>query len=586
MKYVYLLLIFCSLFSFQGGATPVVRVQNPTLAIDLFRASELLEVPAGRVAIDQLIQNPGAFSFVPTQSRLIKPKDRRYGYWLRFAITNETPADLFLHFVYVGTERIAIYEVTGQQIIARYQLGSLQPERVYPFLKSNEVCPTAVRFGQTHTFYIYLEGVYTTVLPVYCRSTPNLLQNLHQADLFYGFYYGFILIIIVYSLILYIRLREADTLRYAIWVIFMGLQLALFRGHTNEFLWPANPAIERYATVLAGITGLFHIPFTLTFLRLRQQAPLFYKIGLGLLALYAVGILMNILSVSIASKTSQQVDIVPAVALLEGLFSVVAGITIYRRGFRPALFYVVGNLLFFASIFIFLLYAEDQLPHSFWTYNSIHIGSGLEIILFTLALTYKVNLLKQQQEQAVRKQLRLTETNKRLVEQQNTLLEEKVAQRTDELHQQKDDLQTTLNQLKTTQDQLIQHEKMASLGELMAGIAHEIQNPLNFVNNFSEVSVELLHELKDELEADHKVDALALADELVPNLEKITHHGKRADAIVRGMLQHSRSSSGTKQPTNLNALAAEYLQLAYHGFRRSAPQTKSRLVCRTALTQH
>jgi len=121
--------------------------------------------------------------------------------------------------------------------------------------------------------------------------------------------------------------------------------------------------------------------------------------------------------------------------------------------------------------------------------------------------------------------------------------------------------------LKSTQSQLIQSEKMASLGELTAGIAHEIQNPLNFVNNFAEVNVELIAELKQELEKGDITEAIAIADDIAINEEKILEHGKRADSIVKGMLQHSRSSSGIKEPTDLNALADEYLRLSYHGLR-------------------
>ena len=143
---------------------------------------------------------------------------------------------------------------------------------------------------------------------------------------------------------------------------------------------------------------------------------------------------------------------------------------------------------------------------------------------------------------------------------QNRELEREVYQRTKDLNQ-------TLENLKNTQALLIQAEKMASLGELTAGIAHEIQNPLNFVNNFSEVNKELLAEMNEEIEKENYAEVKVLAKDITSNEEKINQHGKRADAIVKGMLQHSRSSSGIKEPTDINALADEYLRLSYHGLR-------------------
>ncbi|NNE77417.1 MAG: hypothetical protein HKN31_10135 [Pricia sp.] len=135
------------------------------------------------------------------------------------------------------------------------------------------------------------------------------------------------------------------------------------------------------------------------------------------------------------------------------------------------------------------------------------------------------------------------------------------------LEKAKESIESTLTELKATQSQLVQSEKMASLGELTAGIAHEIKNPLNFVNNFSEVSKELFIEMLDELKKGDTEEANAIADDIIQNLEKILHHGKRADAIVKGMLQHSRTSTGQKEPTDINVLCDEYLRLAYHGLR-------------------
>ena len=135
------------------------------------------------------------------------------------------------------------------------------------------------------------------------------------------------------------------------------------------------------------------------------------------------------------------------------------------------------------------------------------------------------------------------------------------------VQKQKDKLEETVDKLKSTQSQLIQAEKMASLGELTAGIAHEIQNPLNFVNNFSEVNTELIDEAEQEIIKGNIEEAKIILNDIKENEQKINHHGKRADAIVKGMLQHSRSSNGVKEPTDINALCDEYLRLSYHGLR-------------------
>ena len=184
---------------------------------------------------------------------------------------------------------------------------------------------------------------------------------------------------------------------------------------------------------------------------------------------------------------------------------------------------------------------------------------------------YFVN--KKQRKDLEKEQLRAIEIEKEFQHSEalKNQLEIQVSERTAELLGQKNELQKTLDELKITQNQLIQSEKMASLGELTAGIAHEIQNPLNFVNNFAEVSNELIQEIKEERakSAADRNEALEneLLEDISQNLEKINHHGKRADAIVKGMLQHSRSSSGIKEPTDLNALCDEYLRLSYHGLR-------------------
>ncbi|RFP64132.1 histidine kinase [Hymenobacter lapidiphilus] len=189
-------------------------------------------------------------------------------------------------------------------------------------------------------------------------------------------------------------------------------------------------------------------------------------------------------------------------------------------------------------------------------------------VLWLIVFSFVARSHKRQAE-AERLEREAAALEKRRIEAQNAILEQMVAERTTSLTRQTGELRETLEELRITQDQLIQSEKMASLGELTAGIAHEIQNPLNFVTNFADVSGELLDELEEEQQRPTRDLALEseLLNNLRQNLTKITHHGHRAASIVRGMLEHSRASTGERMPTDLNQLADEYLRLAYHGLR-------------------
>ena len=178
--------------------------------------------------------------------------------------------------------------------------------------------------------------------------------------------------------------------------------------------------------------------------------------------------------------------------------------------------------------------------------------------------------MKQRKDlEKAKEQVEAKEKANQAITQMKAELEVQVQERTAEITKQKEELELALHELKATQSQLIQSEKMASLGELTAGIAHEIQNPLNFVNNFSEVNKELVEELKmknEKLKIEDE-EVYDLLHDIEQNLEKINHHGKRADAIVKGMLLHSRKNTGQKEATDINALCDEYLRLSYHGLR-------------------
>ncbi len=239
---------------------------------------------------------------------------------------------------------------------------------------------------------------------------------------------------------------------------------------------------------------------------------------------------------------------------------------IYSKSeFKPAAFLLTAMVPYIAVTVIAYLIKLIN-PH--W-YDSWHdwIDAATTFAIIWAFGSWIMTKRQRKELAKARKKAIEEEQNNKVISAMKDQLEVQVAERTMELTQQKEELELALSELKATQSQLIQSEKMASLGELTAGIAHEIQNPLNFVNNFSEVNNELIEELKTELAAGNQQLVTEIANDIKDNEQKILHHGKRADAIIKGMLQHSRASSGQVEPTDINALADEYLRLAYHGLR-------------------
>ena len=220
----------------------------------------------------------------------------------------------------------------------------------------------------------------------------------------------------------------------------------------------------------------------------------------------------------------------------------------------------VGMLLamaFGSALATSSIWAPDITNLGLWLFTGVCLSFPVSLALY---VAMRFNEIIRDVRENAKRVIQLSEEKKEQSINQQKILQEEVNRQTIELR-------TSLENLKATQQQLIQTEKMASLGELTAGIAHEIQNPLNFVNNFSDVNTELVDEAKLEIDRGNVEEVKAILNDLKDNEQKINHHGKRADAIVKGMLQHSRTSSGQREPTDINVLADEYLRLAYHGLR-------------------
>jgi two-component system, NtrC family, sensor kinase len=585
VKKLAILMFTCLLFSSkvfaQAQLTPVFEIKNDTIQEQILDSVnwQKLEEKEGKLTIDDIRKEPlsGKFHIQTGDTTGIRT------HWQRYRIKNVMPRDVKI-FLTSSADYFDVYIIKQDAGVKHYRSGILRKWEEKDGLKSAQytrgAIPVILTAGEEVIIYDRRSGFNNgdiTQITVRWLSEQNILNeyieyvdsrnyiyeesNLHEI---------FTVGLLFFSFLLSLFFYRSSTEKVYLWFALYAISLACIHFHNvlgSAAHW-FRPAWLKYVRLFAfpwTFIPYFLIQFLRCFFVIKQTYPkwdrLFRWTGISSVLVGLAQTIISILSLDFPYFGIASLFLIMLVVPITVIITAFHYILSKNTSFRYIVYGVLPLMLVYLLFFYIFQISGDPGPLYAWGMNKqwlFQLAALCWLVFwFVRVLIMRYDVLKKENAQRAIDQ---EKERSQLVASQKIQLEIEVAKRTAELKQ-------SIEELKSTQQQLIQSEKMASLGELTAGIAHEIQNPLNFVNNFSEVSTELVDEMTEELATGNTQLANEIANDLKQNLQKINHHGKRAGDIVKGMLAHSRTSSGQKELTDINNLCDEYLRLSYHGLR-------------------
>ena len=568
MKFRASLICLALLLAFSAGAiAKVIQVLDGTPVVIRGESIAILEDPSGQLTLNEVLAKQN--KFVRFTGEVPNLQYSNAAFWLRINLLNGTQDSLLaLEASNTQLDTLDVH-ILGLNGTKSYRFGDVYPFSKRLFDHQHFIVPFEAKLGENLTIFLRVRGLEQMSIPLLVGPRKQILTNNYKTDLFAGLYFGIMLVMFFYNLFLYISIRDKAYLFYIVYIAGIAMAQASLQGYTFKYLLPNNPYLNHLSVVLfSTLTGIGAIQFARIFLQIKNQLP---RIDYGLRFFEGLYILAPL--VFLLGWRQLSYNLLDFAALILSFYALYFSIRLSLKGQRTAKFFLFAWSFFMIGMFVFVARNFGWLPYNFFTKNVLLMGSGLEAILLSVALADRINILKREKEISQAEALRISLENERLVREQNLVLEAKVQERTEALQKANAELGLAIDNLKNTQTQLVNAEKMASLGQLTAGIAHEINNPINFVTSniiplrrdladLMELlsQYELLHkvpgnheqELLDIKKLQRELDYEFLKEEIGILLNGMEEGAKRTAEIVKGLRIFSRLDESDLKKVNIN----------------------------------
>ncbi|MEH6307421.1 7TM diverse intracellular signaling domain-containing protein [Olivibacter sp. CPCC 100613] len=397
--------------------------------------------------------------------------------WLKFTLQNNSnDENLYLLLQQATIDEAVIFVEDAKGEILIDTLGKYKPFEQRKVYAPDYIFPIDLKKDSIAHIYLCVSSNDQMQLPLYVGSEKQILAKMSTKNLLFGLYAGAVLIMMLYNLFIGLSTRNGSYIYYIVYIFTVGLTQAMFQGYAYMYLWPNSPWMaSRSSIIIPFFSGLATIAFIKTFLHTKTNTPKLDK-GINVIILcYFVGLLVGLVDVFLGTIVLQ------TMASLGIIYVLYVVNQIRKKGYRPAVFFLIAFTLFFTCVIAFVLRNFNIIPYNAFTAYILEIGSIVEISLLSFALADRINFYRKEKEASQAQALRISQENARIIREQNVLLETEVDKRTKDLKKTNESLNEAMYNLKQAQAHLVESEKLASLGMLTAGIAHEINNPINFV---------------------------------------------------------------------------------------------------------